>query len=820
MFRIRSLCPWMAILLLLSIVSMGDADEAQPLRSNISRVITALDSLGFPFSPERQSKIDAALEHGNLFKLQAAVDPEVLAVVSINPEERVSVTRGAAKAVLQQQGYRPALIKVVNHSTSTSRLRVTSPQAGAVYAGVSEFTMRRQQRTDLSDNQNNDHRKDRFLDLDLYDSAPLTPQLSGFDVEYAVVLIASQDSGKREAVLHFDIGDGTADLEHRNELPVLFEVRPAVPVKLKVTESDGASSIARIEFRDVTGRVYPLQAKRVAPDFFFQPHVYRADGETVSLPPGKFDVVFSRGPEYNVVRDELNVDANQSNHYHVQLERWIDTNAMGWFSGDHHIHAAGCSHYTHPSEGVTPQDMFRQVQGEGLNVGCVLTWGPCFDHQRGFFQAKPQMFGTHDTLLKYDLEISGFGSQALGHVCLLNLENQTYPNSNGTKTQGWPTWTTPVMRWAKNQGGYAGYAHSASGLAIDPVAASNRIFAGDDVNRDDVLDLQESTKSFLPLSFGAIDLDRNGQLSMDEMVMAHRVASQQLPNFAIPEMNGVGAMEICVSTVAGVCDFISAMDTARIQEWNTWYHILNCGFPLKVSGETDFPCMSSRRVGQGRVYVRLGSDVPLNFADWCEGMVSGRSYVSDGYAHLPRFKINDHRLGEGDVRLSGPGNVKVSAQVAFAPEVPEAVAHGTLKPTGRGREVIGDTVLLHGNRSDRWVVGGKRLVELVVNGEPVETREVPADGKLHEIEFNRQIDRSSWVAIRQFPQLHSNPINVIVGDRPIRASRKSAQWCVAMTQLLWKNRELRISEGERAEAKKAFDHAISVFQDIAQQSAD
>ena len=29
--------------------------------------------------------------------------------------------------------------------------------------------------------------------------------------------------------------------------------------------------------------------------------------------------------------------------------------------------------------------------------------------------------------------MSGFGSQALGHVCLLNLRDQTYPGSAGTK---------------------------------------------------------------------------------------------------------------------------------------------------------------------------------------------------------------------------------------------------------------------------------------------------------------------------------------------------------------------------------------------------
>ena len=69
--------------------------------------------------------------------------------------------------------------------------------------------------------------------------------------------------------LHFDIGDGTADLEHRNELPVLFNAQPAMPVKLRIREN-GSPSIARLEIHDEAGRVYPMQAKRLAPDFFFQ----------------------------------------------------------------------------------------------------------------------------------------------------------------------------------------------------------------------------------------------------------------------------------------------------------------------------------------------------------------------------------------------------------------------------------------------------------------------------------------------------------------------------------------------------------------------
>ena len=136
----------------------------------------------------------------------------------------------------------------------------------------------------------------------------------------------------------------------------------------------------------------------------------------------------------------------------VKLERWVNPADYGFFSGDHHIHAAGCAHYTNPTEGVLPEDMFLHVKGEGLNVGCCLTWGPCYDYQRQFFEANPWQRSEPFTVLKYDVEVSGFGSQALGHVCLLNLRDQTYPGSDGTKTKGWPTWTTPLMKWAQGPG--------------------------------------------------------------------------------------------------------------------------------------------------------------------------------------------------------------------------------------------------------------------------------------------------------------------------------------------------------------------------------
>ncbi|MEZ6133837.1 MAG: CehA/McbA family metallohydrolase [Pirellulaceae bacterium] len=816
------------IVSLLSLVSGQEAQvvqeavptvDSQPLASNVRRLLQALESLGHPLPQERSRFIESALQAMDGASIQQAVDQASLATITISPEERVSVERGKAMAALQQAGYTPAILKVVNHSTATARLRITSPQAGPVYAGTAELSMQRQQQTGLLENQNVGKSNERFLAIEFYDSRPMTSQLSGLEVEYVLVLLAASEAGKREAVLHFDIGDGTADLEHRNELPILFEIQPAIPLELSIADENGAASIARLEFRDVDGRVYPLQAKRTAPDFFFQSHIYRRDGELVWLPHGHFSVYFSRGPEYRVQATAVDIVADRDNRLAIQLDRWFDAREFGFYSGDHHIHAAGCAHYTHPSEGVSPADMFRQVQGEGLNVGCVLTWGPCFEHQRQYFGAQADLFGTRDTLLKYDLEISGFGSQALGHVCLLNLSEQSYPGSEGSKTKGWPTWTTPVMRWAKEQGGYAGYAHSASGLAIDPASASRRLMQQHDVNRDGALQMDEVGAALLPLAAADMDLDGDQRISLSELQSAHDRAAEELPNYAIPEMNGVGAMEICVSTVAGVCDFISAMDTGRIQEWNTWYHLLNCGFPLKVSGETDFPCMSSRRVGKGRVYVHLGTDVDaLDFGAWCRGLAEGRSYVSDGYAHLPSFTVDGVAPGYGNVQMvDAGGTVHVSAQVAFAPKTPAGVAYGTLD-SAEGRSVIGDTVILHRERSEDWVAGGQRKVEIVVNGQVVSEHVISADGEVHAVEATIPIEVSSWVAVRHFPQMHSNPVYVIVNQAPVRASRDSARWCIEMTKLLWENREKNIAPAERPAARAAFDMTFDTLEQIADES--
>ncbi len=785
--------------------------EGQPLAANVRRVMQALDFLGAPLPVEVRGSLEAAVAAQDAPRIQQVLDPRVLCVVSINPEWRVRGERGSGPAALQQGGYTPVLLKVINHSAAPAHLRVTSPQAGPSYAGVAKLSMERERQQHLRQNENTTG-ADRFLEVDLFTAPPMTSQLSGLEVEYVIALIYSSDMGKREGTLAFDIGQGTQDLGFRAEVPVLFDVRAAVKVRLSVQDFDGAPTTARLTFTDAHSHVFPPQARRLAPDFFFQRQIYRADGEGVLLPPGDFTIEASRGPEYRTERRTVRVAAEKP-EIDVRLQRWVNPSGYGFYSGDHHIHAAGCAHYTSPTEGMRPEEMFAQVKGEGLNVGSVLSWGYGFDFQRQFFGAQVDRISEPFTLLKYDMEVSGFGSAALGHVCLLNLRDLVYPGADGIK--GWPSWTIPALRWTKQQGGFTGYPHSGSGLQVNPATAAKRLIELFDQDKDGRLAREETVDAVLPEPFEKIDADQDRGLNEAELLASHDRVVDQLPNVAIPDLGG---HEIFVSTALGLCDFISAMDTARLLEWNCWYHLLNCGLPLKVAGETDFPCMSGTRVGQGRTYVQLGRVERVGFAAWCAGLATGRSYVSDGYAHALEFSVEGKRAGDS-LDLAQPGRVTVHAKVAFSSETPLEVAYGGAEPVG-GARFTGDTVNLHDTTPARPFATGMRKVELVVNGWPVASREVPADDQPHDVEFAVDLERSSWVAVREFPQLHTNPVSVTVAGYPIRASRRSALWCAACIDQLWRIRSRNIAPAEQEAARRAYEDAKVLYRRVAMEAPE
>ena len=72
--------------------------------------------------------------------------------------------------------------------------------------------------------------------------------------------------------------------------------------------------------------------------------------------------------------------------------------------------------------------------------------------------------------------------------------------------------------------------------------------------------------------------------------------------------------------------------------------------------------------------------------------------------------------------------------------------------------------------------------------------------------------------VRILPVSHTDPIFVQVGGKPIRASRRSAEWCLKSVDQAWSQKSRLISARELPEAKKAYDHAREVYRQLISES--
>ena len=839
------------------------AVPSQPLLAQVHRLSEALDVVGSPLSQSSLLQLSKAkqLDSPKLVAktVQGIFDPMCLAVVDVQASGPPVISLGSAKPALLEQGWRTFLVKVINRHGRTGRLFVESPNARPLpYAPLEEVESRWMQissfdgqpmRANLSGlaleyriiqiYSRDPGRKTAMLefnvtgdpdgDRDLIREWRFDKDTDGWNEMNQISIKPSDgsleitstgedpfmgavvESRGGPMMLRFwaktdvagigqvfwwtkEIPNATADrqtnfiLEPNKEnlyevpfhvdgelagvridplvkpgkmridwidlysaqrsknwstLSVDFQCSPSTMVKFSIVD-EGLPAFAKFEIRDSEGRIYPAQSKRLAPDFFFQRHIYRGDQETISLPPGQYSITCSRGPETIPVTKELEV-GHEPAELVYRVNRWIDPAASGWWSGDHHIHAAGCLHYENPTQGVKPQDMIRHIMGEDLKVGCCLTWGPCFDYQKRFFSGEVAEQSRYPYTLRYDVEVSGFGSHMSGHLNLLNLKQQIYPG--GESKDHWPTLGLNTLRWAKRQGAVCGPAHSAAGLT--------------------------SIVGRVPGTEG-------------------KDGPNDLPNFNVPAFDGIGANEFIVDVTHKVpgadgnlvpaVDFISTMNTPHATELNMWYHVLNCGFRVAASGETDFPCMSGERVGIGRVYAKVDGD--LTFEKWVRSIGDGRSYVSDGYAHLLDFSAQSSASGyRRQVGVDG-SELKLSRNGEVVFQVDAAA-------------------LLQGQEAAE--------VELVVNGFPVATKNMQANGKSQTLAFHYPIVKSCWVAIRVFPHAHTNPIFVVVDNKPVRGTIDSARWCLAGVEQCWRSKQNTYAPGEQNDARAAYEHARKIY---------
>ena len=772
-----------ALLVRPSLLFAGSADDVggidpQPYFAGVSRAVAELADAGAPLAPGDAGRIALLSRQGtraSVEEAEAILGRYTLARVAISPAGPSHIGPRGAPPTLIEQGWRLFLIRVENPAARRDSFEIV--QGGFQTPGQMMPGFSLAQRAFLMDTVNKAPLIEKmWLLAQLRSTVPIARygkeipviSLSGIPVEYHVMQLFSRDRGQRSANLTLStyMADGPgASVSRKFE----FSCQPTRDVLLAIKDTDGRGCLASLTVTDGLGRVYPPQAMRLAPDMFFQRHVYRADGENLRLPDGEYTVVSRRGPEYLRGEQTVSIGAG-SDRIMVQLRRWIDPAKWGWYSGDTHLHAGGCAHYQVPTEGVSPETMIRHVRGEGLWVGDVLSWGPSWYYQKQFFtghtvspdavlehpelqaanNASLQVRSTPEdgeSLLRYDVEVSGFPSSHAGHLVLLRLREQDYP---ATKLiEDWPSWNLPILKWARSQGSVAGYAHCGSGMVVD---------------------------------------------------------STELPNYEIPPMDGIGTQEAIVDVTHGVVDFLSGCDTWPVAELNAWYHMLNCGYRLAMIGETDYPCISGERPGVGRSYVRL--DAPpagdAGYDAWIRGLQQqGRLYCGDGRSHFLDFKVQGRRSGEADASPDAAGRVEVEATVAARLEpqpTPETEAIETNpSPAGTLRMPASGAPATCGSSSSS-------------TASPSTPRPCRPTARRGRSASRRSFPAAPGWRSGSCPRPIRTPSFVLAANKPVRASRRSARWCRACVDQIWEVKSPFMREAERPAAAIAFGHARRTYE--------
>jgi hypothetical protein len=148
--------------------------------------------------------------------------------------------------------------------------------------------------------------------------------------------------------------------------------------------------------------------------YWAEPVLYQTSGDFyIDLPPGRWRVAASHGTEYIPVVRPLEISSQKELECTLSLERWIDLPALGWWSGDVHVH--------HPSrEPAQREFLMHYALAEDVHVVNLLEMG----HHQGtdFPQAG---FGSTFRVQRGDFAlVSGQEDprSTFGHIIGLNLQ--------------------------------------------------------------------------------------------------------------------------------------------------------------------------------------------------------------------------------------------------------------------------------------------------------------------------------------------------------------------------------------------------------------
>ncbi len=170
---------------------------------------------------------------------------------------------------------------------------------------------------------------------------------------------------------------------HAVPLRELLHLRP---VRVTVNDGEGRPLPARLTLTDAAGARAPVYLAARDHTAVRDGLLYTADGVAAcELPPGRWQVHATRGPEWSLAAAELDLRDDGPTEVALALRREVDTS--GWIAADTHVHT-----FTHSGHGdATVDERLVTLAGEGVELAVATDHNHQTDYRPG--QARLQLSG-------------------------------------------------------------------------------------------------------------------------------------------------------------------------------------------------------------------------------------------------------------------------------------------------------------------------------------------------------------------------------------------------------------------------------------------
>jgi hypothetical protein len=308
---------WGGVSLLVDPAVGWAAAGAQPFFASVHRVIEALECAGSPLPASVTREVQALALVGD--EQSAARVKELLSEFLIATVRFSAQGDGEVRVVkrvlpLVEQGWRSFLVAVENPSGLQDAF-LFGPTYESRTPGQDQAASNYQQahhsNGDFPEEVSIARLRSQRAGVSAQTVAPLRGELTGMPFEYRIVHLIAYRRGPGSIVVASAARNLPADRavwDPESGASLTFEALASRDVALDVRDSDGRTVMASLTIRDAQRRIYPDKQGRLAPDMYFQDHVYRTSGETVRLPAGIYEVVATRGPEYEPVTFTVPID--------------------------------------------------------------------------------------------------------------------------------------------------------------------------------------------------------------------------------------------------------------------------------------------------------------------------------------------------------------------------------------------------------------------------------------------------------------------------------------------------------------------------------